>query len=267
MPISSVVSARFRPVPWVAASIGVGLVLVLGACGSSSGSGRGGLADAGSSPSPSTTTSSPTGATTPTATATTAPPATHTYPANYAGAIIKAWGDHDTSYLNLLTSSATTAQLYALGHPDQHWTSIDSEGAMGTSYATYTNKTGDLIVLRMGNEALSAKQWHAGAVQTWDPMKFPADATAYAKEFVDAWIAQNKTRMVRLSNQALADHFSSLTTPDSSYTIGAAPGGNAAGHTYLEVKDAASALDAVIVIANPGLGAAGAIEGCQPSCT
>ena len=138
---------------------------------------------------------------------------------------------------------------------------------MGSSYATYTNKNGDAIVIRMNNESLSQKTWHAGSVQTWDPMKFSNDATTYAKSFMDAWINKNKTRMVRLSSQSFANHFTSMTTPDASYTIGEAPGGNAAGHTYLEIKDAASSLDVIIVVATPTLGGPGAIEGCNPSCT
>jgi hypothetical protein len=265
MPLPSI-HPTSRQASWVAAVIGVGLLLTVAGCGSSGGSGQGGLADAGSSASASPTTSAtPTDASTASATATTS--TTHTYPSDYAGAILKAWVDHDSTYLKLLTSSATTSQLFGLGHPDQHWTSIDNEGAMGSSYATYTNKTGDAIVIRMNNESLSQKAWHAGSVQTWDPMKFSNDATAYAKSFMDAWINKNKTRMVRLSSQAFANHFTSMTTPDASYTIGEAPGGNAAGHTYLEIKDATSSLDVVIVVATPVLGGPGAIEDCNPSCT
>ena len=268
MSLSAARRSPSSPARLIAVALSVGLLVTMAACGSSTATGNGGLATAGSSATatPSTATPSTGGTPTTAATATTAP-ATHTYPSDYAGEILKAWAAHDTAYLKLLTSSATTTQLYGLGHPDMHWTSVGGDGAAGSSYQTYDNKNGDSIVIRTGNQATAAKQWHAGDVQTWDPITFPHDATAYAKAFMNAWINGNKIRMVRLSSQAVAQHFTALTTPDSSYTVGEAPGGNAAGHSYLEIKDAASSLDVVIVIANPVLGSAGALEDCNPTCS
>jgi hypothetical protein len=247
----------------VAVALTAGLALLLAACSSST------KPSAGAQPSASL------GAATATATATatapsdetpSSPAATHAYPKDYAKAILTAWADKDAAYLALLTSSDDQRKLYATGSPNQHWTKAGSDGAAGSGYDSYYNKSGDWLVLRTGNEATAEHKWHAGSVQTWDPITFSNDATTYARAFIDAWINANKTRMVKLSSQAVANHFNDLETPDSAYTIGPAPGGNAAGHTYLRIKDTASDLDVVIVIANPKLGTPGAMEGCSPSC-
>ena len=79
-------------------------------------------------------------------------PSSHAYPSDYARAILTAWGGHDTSYLTLLTNTSTKNQLYGYGSLDQHWTLASSQGATGSSYASFYNRDGDWIVLRSVND-------------------------------------------------------------------------------------------------------------------
>ncbi|HEY7175741.1 MAG TPA: hypothetical protein VH442_12560, partial [Micromonosporaceae bacterium] len=64
------------------------------------------------------------------------------YPSDYARAILTAWAARDTSYLTLLTGTATKTQLYGIGTIDQHWTLANSQGATGSSYSAFFNRDG-----------------------------------------------------------------------------------------------------------------------------
>jgi hypothetical protein len=144
-----------------------------------------------------TPTATPTGtpATTPAATPTHTPtpaPATHAYPADYAGAVLAAWAARDSAYLTLLTSSATAHTVLGYGNINTHWTLIRDDGAAGSTYASYYNNGGDEVVLRLTNDEIAAHHWHAATVQSWDVMTFPGTATAYARKYVDGWIAGNR---------------------------------------------------------------------------
>jgi hypothetical protein len=244
----------------------VALAVILAGCGGSKPTGTGALSNTSASPSaaasgsPSTTPSA-------TATVTGTAPAPAPYPSNYAQAILAAWKAKDTTRLALLTSSSIANHLINdLGSVDQHWVHIRDDGAMGSTYATYYNEKGDLLIIRMGNEALSQKKYHAGAIETYDKMAYPNDAKAYVKKFVDAWLDGNAARMRLLSSDSVTTHFLGLTMPDSDYTVGDGPDGGSAGHVEIEISEATVSLDQNVLVATPVLGGPHAIENCFPSC-
>ena len=223
-----------------------------------------GIGSAGSSPGAST--ESATGGPTPSTShhASSAPPS-HAYPSDYARAILTAWGGHDTSYLTLLTNTSTKNQLYGYGSLDQHWTLASSQGATGSSYASFFNRDGDWIVLRSINAQTAAHQWHAGSVDTWSKISYPSDPTAYVKYYMDAYVDGNAARMTKLGNQTMTTHFAGLSSkPDSGYTLGTPDG--TAGHTHIEVTESSASFDVIFRLANQSLGQAGAIEGCDSGC-
>jgi hypothetical protein len=192
-------------------------------------------------------------------------PANHAYPSDYARAILTAWGAHETSYLTLLTNTSTKNQLYGYGSLDQHWTLASSQGATGSSYASFFNRDGDWIVLRSINEQTAAHQWHAGSVETWSKISYPSDATAYVKYYMDAYVDGNAGRMTKLGNQTMTTHFTGLSSkPDSGYAVGTPDG--TAGHTHIEVTESSVSFDVIFRVVNQDLGRAGAIEGCDSGC-
>ncbi len=230
--------------------------------------GASGGASGGPSGVPSTPTSGPsTPSTTPATPSTpaTSAPATP-YPSDYAQAILSAWGSHDLVRLTLLMDAADATHLLTLGDPDRHWTAVPGGGTTGSTYAQFYNNNGDWLVLKLNDNDLLSKLFHAGRLNTWDPISYPNDATAYAKEFVDGWIDGNQARITKLSSSAVTSYFLTLTTPDSSYTAGPAPGGGTAGHQHIEIKDAGTSLDTTLTIADQSLGGAHAIEDCTPGC-
>ncbi len=248
--------------------------VMMAGCGSSAPSGTGALASTSESPMPGASASaSPAGSATPTATSTpTSGAATKTstatpYPSNYAQAILNAWKAKDSARLTLLTSSTTAHHMISgLGSVNQHWTHIRDDGAMGSTYASYYNSAGDLLVLRLVNATMAAHKYHAGTLDTYDKMSYPSDPTAYVKKFVDGWIDGNVARMRLLSGSGVTNHFLTLTTPDSSYTVGPAPQGGAAGTDPIEIKEASVSLDQTVKVAFPVLGGPHAIEDCLPTC-
>jgi hypothetical protein len=259
-----------------AAGIGVTLLVTLAACTSKSG-GTGALsgvpgastsASAGASaPAPESPSPVPavTVTVTPSAPTTTAP-AKPAYPADYFAAILAAWKAHNTSYLTLLTSAATTAQLYGYGNINQTWHSLGTDGAMGTNYGTYYNNGGDQITLRSVNQETSAKHWHAASVENWDKMTFPTNPVAYVKRFVDGWIAGNKARMTLLSNATMTAQILAITPVPGTYTVGSAPGGGTAGHSHVEIKDPAASLDITLAVVSINPGAEHEIDNCDSGC-
>jgi hypothetical protein len=247
----------------VAAGLSATLLVLMTAC-SSSGGGTGGLAGAGTSSAPVATTP----ATTPGTPSTTPPtnaPASHSYPTNYFAAILAAWKAHDTAYLTLLTNASTAAQIFGYGNINQTWTGTGSQGAAGSSYESFYNNAGDWLTLRSTNQDTTSKTWHAGSVNAWDKMTFPADANAYVKRFIDAWINGNVARMSLLSNSTMAAQFTGMSAkPDSSYTTSSH--GAASGHSYYEVKDPSISLDITLQLANQFVGSEHAIESCYSGC-
>jgi hypothetical protein len=195
---------------------------------------------------PATTASSPASTPAWTPPATTPPTAgAVTYPADYHGAVLAAWASHDTQRLALLTSDPQDFLAIA-GRPDQHWTKVRCDGAMGSEYCSYENRAGDAIVIRVSWEAYTQHRWHAADLQSWDPMSYPNDPTAYARMFVNAWVDGYRTRMLLLSTPVVVNHFMALDLIDMSYTIDT---DGAAGHTYARITHGGG-FDQTITIVN-----------------
>jgi hypothetical protein len=244
---------------------GLAVAALLAGCTAKHVSGTGALNRTAATASPPAT---PTGG--PTTSGTSTPSQTATpvagYPSNYALAVLTAWRVRDTARLTQLTSSHDANYLLnTLGSTDQHWTHIRDDGAMGSTYATYYNTNGDSITIQLGNEALSAKQYHAAMIQNFDKMVYPTDASKYVHAFVDAWIFGNKQRMTLLSSAAITSHFLGLTLPDATYQVSMVPGGGAAGHVQFEIKESSVGLDQKVLVTDPLLGTPHAIENCYPT--
>ncbi|HEY2790772.1 MAG TPA: hypothetical protein VGJ28_00350 [Micromonosporaceae bacterium] len=263
-------STRTRRNVGVLAALCASAAIALSACSHSS-SGSGGLA-AGSQPSASAAApSGPSGP--PSAGPSTAPatppssaPASHAYPSDYAGAILAAWKAHDTAYLTQLTDATTATKLYGYGNINQTWTRMPGSGAAGHTYWAAYNQAGDWIVLRTLNLTTTSHQWHIGEVYTWDQMTFPSDPSQYVKRFIDAWLNGNTSRMQLLSSNTLTAHIQALSPrPEpGGYTVTDA--GGAAGHSYMEVKDATVSFDVTLQVVNQNLGHHNAIESCYAGC-
>ena len=262
-------SSLTRRIALIGGALAVAVTLT--GCGNASPSGSGALSNPSANPAASgaasgAPSSSPTPTPAATVTVTAKPPAP--YPTNYAQAILDAWKAKDMSRLSLLTSASIASHLINdLGSVNQDWIHVRDDGAMGSSYATFYNDKGDLLIVRMGNEAMAQKKYHAGTIETYDGMIYPNDAQAYVKRFVDAWQDGNAARMRLLSSDSVTTHFLGLTVPNSSYTIGEGPDGGAAGHIEIEIKEPTVSLDQNVIVADPVLGGPHAIEDCYPSCS
>jgi hypothetical protein len=119
--------------------------------------------------------------------------------------------------------------------------------------------------LRMIDDDVSQHHWHAGSVFSWDPMTFPASATTYAKNYVNAWIAGNTIRMNLLGTTALTGIYQGMATPTTSFTV-SAPINNGSGEVEVEIKDSTTHLDTSVIIHTASLGHAHAIGGCDIGC-
>jgi hypothetical protein len=206
----------------------------------------------------------PTPALTPTTHPPTVAPVTHAYPGDYAGAVLLAWAARDNAYLTLLTSSATAHTLLGHGDINTHWTLIRDDGAAGSSYASYYNNGGDEIIIRTANAETAAHHWHAATVQSWDVMTFPATASAYARKYVDGWIAGNRARMDLLGTTALTTFYlTTVTTPSPDYVLHA-PFGGGGGDVEVEFTD--TGVDSSVIIHPASLGHQHAIIGCDLGC-
>jgi hypothetical protein len=156
-----------------------------------------------------------------------APPTTVTvtattpaYPSDYARAVLDAWSAHDSTMLALLVSDPTQFGPPSIpGRPDQHWTRILCEGAMGSGYCNYYNYDGDEIIIRTSNQMTAAHQWHAASLQSWNPITFPSSEKDYADEFIHAWIDGNLAREQLLSTTPVISYFATLAKIDYSYTV------------------------------------------------
>jgi hypothetical protein len=145
--------------------------------------------------------------------------------------VLAAWARHDRQRLALLTSDPQDF-LDITGNPDQHWTKVRWEGAMGSTYCSYENRAGDAIVIRISNQGLQQRQWHIAVLHSWEAMTYPQEPAKYADTFVSAWIQGYTTRMRQLAVPAVVDHFLELNRLSSDYTIETE---GAAGTTYATI--------------------------------
>jgi hypothetical protein len=258
-------TATIRNIALIGGALAVAVTLA--GCGGPKPTGSGALSGSTGAPAASSTPSASVSPS-PVATVTVTAPEPAPYPSNYPAAILAAWKAKDTARLAQLTSASTANHLINdLGSVNQDWIHIRDDGAMGSSYASYYNTKGDLLVLRIGNEAVSEKKYHAGSLQTYDKMTYPADAVAYVKEFVNGWLDGNADRMRLLSSDTITTHYLGLSMPDTDFTAAMVLGSGAAGHVEIEVKETSPAFDQTLKVATPLLLGAHAIEDCDPSCS
>lgn len=227
--------------------------VALGACGKSGSKGNSGSNETANGQ----LGSAPTGAATPGASATAGPPATTgsggggntapTYPTTakaYAQALLKAWANKNYTRLDQLAITSAVQQIkdsitYG-GLPNANWHYLNCQGAAGATYCTFRNDNGDETVIRLNNSQIG----HPTAV-TEAPLsrtEFPADASAYVNNFIDAWQQGNQQRMLAYANQSVVN-FVTHYTPLAGSQI--CPPDGAAGSQYLTVKglgDSAGAL-------------------------
>jgi hypothetical protein len=138
----------------------------------------------------------------------------------FAAQFMKAWLACDTAALKSLTTADAYNQVVKIGVPklDMTWSYVQCDGAMGSSYCTYRNKLGSDVILRLRNDATS----HMITEVKLDPTIYQADALAYAKEFVDAFVNHNTPRMLALSSQGVVDSIVA-DAPPAGYTITLSP--------------------------------------------
>ncbi|NUT35566.1 MAG: hypothetical protein HOV79_21140 [Hamadaea sp.] len=135
-------------------------------------------------------------------------------------ALRKAWLACDTGELRKLTTDAAYAQLTKIGNPkiDMTWTLAGCDGAAGSTYCTYRNKLGSDVIVRVRTEPGD----HPVSEVRLDTTIYHADAEKYAREFLDAFVAHNKPRMVALSSQAVVDSIV-VDAPPAGYTLTLTP--------------------------------------------
>jgi hypothetical protein len=163
------------------------------------------------------------------------PGASPSYPADagaYAQAAVTAWLHGDQARLDQLRDPGNQIlHTVGLGDYDRNYTFRDCQGAAGSSYCTFYNAVGDVLVLQLSNPLLGAP--HAIVHGTFDPLTFPNDMRAYAQECLDAWRAGNLTRVGYLTQPDAKTHLLAVAASHKldDWTFVDAQG--AAGSSYL----------------------------------
>lgn len=173
------------------------------------------------------------GAPTP-ATSTKSTQAAPTYPNNakeYGQALMTAWGKKDNNRVELLSTSASLAQLNGQAKGlDSRWTYVTCDGSAGTERCTYRNGNGDDALVGVTGQYLG--QPHAaGDVQIFKTLYY-ADAVGYATTFAQAYAAGNTQRMGALSSSTVVNQAKSVDKIESASYF---PDG-AADSTYVQVS-------------------------------
>src|SRR5690606_7074771 len=141
-----------------------------------------------------------------------------TYPdtvEGYAQAVIQAWAGDDPSWLQALTTEAVYYGIVDLNtSPYDEWTLLRCDGTAGSSYCSFFNPDGDVLILRISHQLLG--QAHAATDVTLDKTLYPNDSVLYVKEFVKAWQFGNTARMLKLSSPAVVNKVPD--TPPTSVT-------------------------------------------------
>jgi hypothetical protein len=214
------------------------LVLALAGCGPAKATPGGGSAlgtAPGGSPGP---TSAP-----PTANATSGG-GTPSFPKDgqtYTKLALAAWMSHDASTLDQYEDSG--GQLHTMlscnGCYNTAFNLSNCSGAAGSTYCLYINAVGDELRLRVSNPLLGQPR-AMGTGSTFNPITFPSDNSAYAKEALDAWQAANDPRLGLLTAKPFtAAQITALgADPAQNWTANGSDG--AAGTVYLRFKDAAN---------------------------
>jgi hypothetical protein len=212
------------------------LVLALAGCGPAKGSGGSALGNApGGSASPTSAAPAPT--------STGGGGGTVTFPKDaetYTKLAVAAWVARDVSTLDQYEDSG--GQLHTMlacnGCYNTAFNLSNCSGAAGSTYCLYINAVGDELRLRVSNPLLGQPR-AMGTGSTFNPITFPSDNGAYAKEALDAWQAGNDPRLALLTAKPFtAAQITALgANPAQSWTANGSDG--AAGTIYLRFKDAA----------------------------
>ncbi|MCP2326873.1 hypothetical protein HDA40_005380 [Hamadaea flava] len=173
----------------------------------------------GPSDSPSAT-ESPSGATTTTPTPGSSKPggSTFTIPTTakgYAQALLSAWGNKNSSRLDLLANQATVQQIKDNGYPNADWTYIDCTASGETSECVFRNAHGDEVLVSLVNTQLGHPT--AATQALLSRTTYPSDAGAYVGAFLSAWQNGNQQRMARLGSSSVTSALKGKTVP-SGYT-------------------------------------------------
>ncbi|QDO88027.1 hypothetical protein FNH13_06420 [Ornithinimicrobium ciconiae] len=140
-----------------------------------------------------------------------------TVPADYADALVQAWGSGDRARMEALGTAEVLHILGDQGGP--HWDQTSVEGATGSTIVTYTNTdSGDTLELRVENEAASQ-----GAEQSVVEARYTAAADAedavptvptdYADSLVVAWGTDDQATMERLATPEVIDTLGTKGSP------------------------------------------------------
>jgi hypothetical protein len=133
---------------------------------------------------------------------------------------MKAWLSCDTATLKTLTSDAAYAQVVKIGVPklDMTWVKAACDGTAGSTYCTYRNKLGSDVIIKVRNDGGA----HPITEVRLDATVYYSDAEKYAREFLDAFAAHNKPRMVALASQSIVDSIV-VAAPPAGYTLTLSP--------------------------------------------
>jgi hypothetical protein len=209
----------------------------------SSGDGAGGFASLGSSAS-----ASPSAAGTPSSS-----PAP-SYPSDaaaYVQAAVTAWLAGDQARLDQLRDPGNQIlHSVGLGDYDRHYTFQRCEGAAGSSFCTFFNAVGDVLVLQLANPRLGGP--HAIVHGSFDPLTFPSGMQAYAQECLDAWKAGNLARVGFLTTADAKTHLLALNPSHKLDDWTYVDSQGAAGSSYLTWHNA-SGDRLVFKFLNPGV--------------
>jgi len=123
----------------------------------------------------------------------------------YAQAVVDAWAGDSPSWLQALTSTGVSHEIFDLdASPFDDWGFLRCDGAAGSSYCSFVNaEDGDVLTLRISNGLLG--QAHAAEDVILDKTVYPTDGVGYVKAFVQAWKFGNTVRMLLLSSPDVVD--------------------------------------------------------------
>lgn len=149
----------------------------------------------------------------------------------YAQAVVDAWAGDSPSWLQALTSTGVSHEIFDLdASPFDDWGFLRCDGAAGSAYCSFVNaEDGDVLTLRISNGLLG--QAHAAEDVILDKTVYPNDGTEYVKEFVQAWTFGNTVRMLLLSSDDVVDE-----VPDPPKATVSYPEPTCCGGGLLQVK-------------------------------
>ena len=181
------------------------------------------------------------------------PPPPVTYPDSasaYANAAVTAWSTGNTTRLGQLNDPGNSVfDTLNAGDYDKHFSVYQCSNADPSSTCVLFNKVGDELDLHVRNVLIG----HAHAVVDgeWNPITFPTDLQAYAKEALDDWGKHNTAAVALLTGKPNDSAFDSVPAGHRGDTWTFDHSEGATGHLYYLFRNPAG--DTVIIgFANPG---------------